>query len=418
MRGAGTPSFSLMEGESVLRRVSATRYLIFVFVFAVATNLIHPVTPMLLQRIGCPDYMFGVAFAMMSFTNFLTCPFWGRMGDRYGYIRIHTVGILGYALGQYIFSTATGTAMVVVGRAVSGCFASANMVCGMAYLARSTQDGKRRTRYMAIYAALNTAGAAGGYLTGGLIGDFSIPLVFILQVASCVFLGLALYALIGEVQTALDKSPLSFGEINPIASILSSAKMITVPMATFLLASFLANFATWGHDNAFNYYLRAQLDFPPSGNGIFKSVVGIIGLVANFTLNMWISARTDMRKSIVVLFGLCSASLVLMVTLPGIPAFLITAVAFYTVNAIYMPIQQSLIVRNDDGSATGALSGIFVASRSLGMVLGPLFSGFAYSVSAELPFIAAAAAFFLAAATSWINQKQYSRLEAARDTAP
>ncbi len=67
MRGAGTPSFSLMEGESVLRRVSATRYLIFVFVFAVATNLIHPVTPMLLQRIGCPDYMFGVAFAMMSF---------------------------------------------------------------------------------------------------------------------------------------------------------------------------------------------------------------------------------------------------------------------------------------------------------------------------------------------------------------
>ncbi len=394
-----------------MRNTSIVRFMAINFFFIAVSNFIHPVTPLLLQRIGCPDYMFGVAFAAMSTTFFLTCPFWGRMGDQYGYIKILSIGIIGYAVGQLIFSTAANSYMVVLGRAVSGMFISATSVCGMAFLSKSTDDAQKRAQYMAIYAAVSAISTAVGFLVGGVVGDGSIEIVFVMQVVGILLSAVLFYFLMGEIQPILDKKKITFVDVNPISSILVASKMITAPMATFLLAAFLTSFATNAHDTSFNYFLRAQLAFPPSGNGIFKSVVGIIGLVANFSINMWIARKTDTRKSIIAVLALCGASLVLMVNLPSVTAFLISAMIFYGFNSIYLPIQQSLIVKNDSGISMGTVAGIFNAARALGMIIGPLVSGFAYATSPKLPFIAAAIAFFAATAISYINYKQYSRLD-------
>ncbi len=69
------------------------------------------------------------------------------------------------------------------------------------------------------------------------------------------------------------------------------------------------------------------------------------------------------------------------------------------------------MIRNDDGASSGAMAGLFNATRSLGMVVGPLFSGFAFSVNPKYPFIGAGVAFFAAAVLCYYNQKQYERLE-------
>ena len=54
-------------------------------------------------------------------------------------------------------------------------------------------------------------------------------------------------------------------------------------MILFLTVVFLTGFASNCHENAFNYFLKAELDFKPVYNGLIKAVIGLIGLIANFS---------------------------------------------------------------------------------------------------------------------------------------
>ena len=47
----------------------------------VVNNLAHPVTPVIIQTLQLPDYMFGAAFAAMAVTNFLFSPLWGKLSQ-------------------------------------------------------------------------------------------------------------------------------------------------------------------------------------------------------------------------------------------------------------------------------------------------------------------------------------------------
>ena len=378
--------------------------------FYLMSNFVHPITPAFLQAINCPDYMFGISFAAMAFFNFLASPFWGKMGDRYGYGRMMGFTTFGYCAGQLIFSIATGPMMVIVGRSVGGFFACSLMVNSMAYITSSVGDNEKRGKYLSIYTALTSVTTALGFLIGGLIGDYNINLVFQIQIVLGVVIGFSMIFLLKDDNTGREQPKFSFREVNPISSIIDSAKIITAPMAVFLLIVFFANFATFAHDQSFNYYLRAQLNFPTSANGIFKSLVGIIGLVANMTINMWIIKKADCRKAITFILALCSVSLAAMVSVSGVPLFIAMAALYYTFSAVFLPVLQVLMVKGDDVSSKGTVAGLFNASKSLGMMIGPMLSGFAYGINPTLPFIGAAVVFALCVVLSIYNRRQYERV--------
>lgn len=399
-----------------MKKTSVSRLLGYYFTLCFISNLVHPITPSFLQSIGSPDSMFGIAFATMAIANFLMAPFWGEFGDRYGYVKGLSVACLGYTCGQLIFSQANGTAMVLIGRFIAGGFLSGHAVSVMAYLASAAEDHQTKAKYMAFFAALTSVGVALGYFLGGFLGDyalqtwFSVRPVFYVQAAG-LFAGVFLiWPWVGELKLNQNQAKLRFSQMNPISSILKSAPLIQGPLLLFLVISFLTSFATNAQDQSFNYFLRAQLKFPPSYNGVFKAVVGMIALTANLTLNLWLSRRTDLRKSIIPVLLLCATALAFLVVVQGNVLFFTAALVFYILNAIYLPMQQGLIVRNTMGSK-GEISGIFNAVKALGMCLGPLFSGLVFAQNPKLPFVAAMIAFLLAGLLSIYNRRQYSRAE-------
>ena len=399
-----------------MKKTSVTRFLGYYFVLCLISNIVHPITPAFLQSIGSPDSMFGIAFATMAIANFLMAPFWGTFGDRYGYVKGLSVACFGYTCGQLVFSQANGPELVLLGRFIAGGFLSGHAVNVMAYLATDAEDNQSKAKYMALFAALTSVGAALGYFIGGFLGDFalnawqSVRPVFYVQ-AIGLFSGIALiWPWVGELQVQRSAEPFRLSQINPLRSIMKSAPLIKGPLALFLLISFLTSFATNAQDQSFNYFLRAQLKFPPSYNGVFKAIVGLIALTANLTLNIWLSRRTDLRKSIIPVLLMCSVSLVFLVVAESQILFFISALVFYIFNAIYLPMQQGLIVRNTSGSK-GEISGLFNAIKALGMCLGPLFSGLVFAQNPKLPFIAALFAFLIAGILSVYNRRQYIQAE-------
>ena len=212
-----------------------------------------------------------------------------------------------------------------------------------------------------------------------------------------------------SLKDSIKKVLLMLKDNNPLSAIKSSKSILTSVMIVFLISVCLANFATICFDNAFNYYLKAEFNFPSTYNGIIKAVVGIVGLIANFTINIWLSRHTDIRKTIIFVFILASIAILIIMQQAQIRTFIIASLVFYLVNAIYLPMQQTLVTINADADNAGMISGMFNSMRSIGQVTGSLMAGFAYGFGSRLPFIFAGIVFFMAAVTALINYIQNQR---------
>ena len=127
-----------------------------------------------------------------------------------------------------------------------------------------------------------------------------------------------------------------------------------------------------GYDNAFNYYIKDVLAFPSSYNGFIKATTGTLGLIANFTLNLWLIRRFAPQNTLLVLFPCCAVSLLIAAQMKSVVPFLGACIVFYFFNSVYLPIQQTMMTQIKTEN-TGLLSGMFNAAKSLGNFVRPAF---------------------------------------------
>lgn len=377
---------------------------------SLSCNMVHPITPAFLTDLKLPDYTFGIAFAAMMTTNFILSPFWGTLSDSVGRLRITRITLIGYAFSQFLFMISGSVSMVLFSRLVSGVFAGGFTVCCTAYLADIT-DRKNRAKYMMYYVAFSSVSASLGYLLGGFIGDYSLQATFISQIVFLVITVLLYQIFLKDftVKTENIQRAELFKAANPFVFFIQAKQIMTAALFVFLITVFLTSFSMTDYDNALNFYIRQVFHFQPSYSGILKAVTGMIGLVANFTINQWLVKHTDGRRSMVMILFICGGTLLVSSQMVGLVPFLVWNTVFYCFNTMYLPIQQALVSEGQQESS-GLLFGIFNSVKSLGSIGGALVAGFAYDIHHNLPFVIAGVLFFVSAALGIVNYRQYKRL--------
>lgn len=393
------------------------RLLVWVIPLEIVTNMAHPFTPKLFTSLHMPDYMFGVSFASMALASFLFAPFWGKTADQKGRARVLSIMSVGYGIGQLFFSWSTTIWVLVPVRFITGFFACANTVCSMSYVTDITTPDNR-TRYMSYLAAAITVSGAVGYLFGGVLGDISIPLAFGVQVVLMLLLGVGIWLFLPESYQAGVDPQASYQPwrilrtANPFRLLSGAGRFLNAAVAVFLLVTFLASFATYAFDQAFNYFIKAELDFPTTYNGVIKAVVGLLGLLINVTVTIWLSRRADPRLSAVGILFLCGVTALATAMITQLSGFLACTVLFYSINAMHLPVLQALATRcGSQANSNGIMAGMFQSSRNLGMMGGALFAGFIYMLGSRLPFVWTGIAFFLSAGLMLLNFFQFRRRE-------
>lgn len=393
------------------------RLLVWVIPLEIVTNMAHPFTPKLFTSLHMPDYMFGVSFASMALASFLFAPFWGKTADQKGRARVLSIMSVGYGIGQLFFSWSTTIWVLVPVRFITGFFACANTVCSMSYVTDITTPDNR-TRYMSYLAAAITVSGAVGYLFGGVLGDISIPLAFGVQVVLMLLLGVGIWLFLPESYQAGVDPQASYQPwrilrtANPFRLLSGAGRFLNAAVAVFLLVTFLASFATYAFDQAFNYFIKAELDFPTTYNGVIKAVVGLLGLLINVTVTIWLSRRTDPRLSAVGILFLCGVTALATAMITQLSGFLACTVLFYSINAMHLPVLQALATRcGSQANSNGIMAGMFQSSRNLGMMGGALFAGFIYMLGSRLPFVWTGIAFFFGAGLMLLNFFQFRRRE-------
>ncbi len=389
-----------------MKKISIYRMFWLIGLYSIFANLAHPITPTFIQDLGLHDYMFGVAFAAMATANFVFSPFWGNLSKNIGSAKIIGLGFIGYGVGQAIFGLSTSEIGIVIGRMFAGVFIAAIMVNQMIYIINNSPI-KDRGRNLAISATILSVIAPMGYLIGGFLGDYSIPLTFILQVAGLVFVGILNWLILDDpkIDGKLDWQQV-VKDSNPIRVVFNARGSITTVLISFLVVATLTSFASTGYEQCFNYFIKDQYGFPPSYNGLLKALVGFIVLISNLSIGLWLIKKTDVNKTLIYVLIVCLFMMIGIIIIDDIVPFIIINVVFFGFNAIYLPMMQTILAKFTETDG-GVVVGLFNSVRSFGMIGGSLFAGFIYTVGPKLSFVSSAVALFISVLFATIFYKQF-----------
>ena len=370
------------------------------FVFNMAANFAHPVTPSIIQTLGLSDYMFGLALASQMFVNFLFSPFWGRLNDYISSRRTLLICGLGYALGQVFFALSRSELQFVLARMFAGAFVGGAYVSFLTYVV-NVSDERGAGRGMAITATVQSVSSSFGYFIGGMLGEINVFLSVWVQAATLGSCAFAFFLLMAddtrESLASLDARSLA-RQCNPFSAFLACRRFMTRMLAVLFVMYGLSNLGYIAFDQCFNYYIRDQFGLSSGYNGVIKAVLGVISLVANSTICMWILRKKDTARYMVGVMLICAVSMAGVILLESLVPFIIANVLFLAFYFISTPLFQSMVAELGRGGDSNLVMGMTNAVKSLGNIFGALFAGFIYEINARLPFVFGFIAFAVASA--------------------
>ena len=349
-------------------------------VFNLAANFAHPVTPTVIQELHLHDYMFGVALAVMLITNFLLSPFWGKINNYISSRLSLLICCLGYGVAQIWFAYATTELMIILARMFAGLFTGGIFVSFLTYIVNKSNP-EDQGKYLTYSATIKSVASAFGYMIGGFLGESSVRLAFLVQAGTLIAVAVAFFMICEPDSTANLKDI-------PAKQLMKEANPFQAFMAfVFLFAiNIFINFGNTGFDQAFNYYLKAQLGLTSSYNGIIKAGVGFVSFIANMSLCIWIIKKTNVKKSMVVLTAFCALAAIGTLISVNIGIFIFFSILVYAGYSVSVPVLQNMVANQADPKQKNLVMGFFNATQSLGSIAGSLTAGFIYSVNAKLPF--------------------------------
>lgn len=367
------------------RKNKSLFFIIFLTMFSsLAFNMAHPVTPMFINKLGLPTFMFGLFFATMSIGNFIGSPLFGTLSDKKGRIKFLILGAIGYGISQLGFGFNTNPFIILIFRFTGGFFVVSYLTTSLAYLTDITTK-ENRTKYITYYAAANTIGGSLGSLLGGVIGNSNFKYTFFLQFILCMILGILAYLLLEEPQKAnssTSSKSYNFKKVN-YSNILNKNLII---MFIVVIAFY---FASTSYNSTINYYIEDVLKLPPTFIGVFLAFVGIVGFIVNLIFTPLLAKHFKEINLFKVITICITLSLILMVISNNVILFLTCAVIFASFATIHIPLHQSIITKLSKENY-GSLMGIFNSSKAVGQVTGSLSAGFIFDLGNKLPFLLSA----------------------------
>ena len=373
-----------------MKKRSVTSLLILALLIQLVLNMAHPVTPVLIRSLGLPSIMFGIFFASMSLGNFFFSPIWGGLSDSKGRIKFLVLGLFGYGVSQLGFGFVSNPFFIVVFRILGGAFVTSYLTVSLAYLTDITTK-ENRLKVMSYYSGATTIGSALGSLLGGVLGNTNYKVTFFWQFILATILSIALYFMLEET---VDKKDI---KANIKLNTLSFSKykgLLNKNLIVIMILIMMFYFSATSYNSSINYYIESILNLPPTFNGVFLSIAGIVGFLANIILTPIIGKKFTKEISFKYITLILSLSMILVGLSKNLVIFFLAIILFVAVSSIYVPIQQN-IVSTLAKENYGTLMGLQNSAKAVGMVIGSLFAGAIFDFGAKLPFIASAIMLFI-----------------------
>lgn len=392
-------------------------FFIIAFIFNMAANFAHPVTPTLIVERNLDSSMFGVALAAMNMMYFLFSPLWGKLCGYMPTKKILLICSIGYACGQILFGMAHTELSVIGGRMFAGIFAGGVYTAMANYIVNlSGTENNTRGKNLTVLATIHSVAGACGFFTGGMLGIISVETVFLTQVAFLSLCGI-LWFLFGTDDTPFKVKPekaLQMKDVNPFSAILSAKSFMTPLLAYICMITAISAIGQNSYEQCFNYYIKDQYGMSSAYNGIFKAVIALLTLFLNTTVSLWLQKKTDINQSFLYVLIACTLLISTVLISSNQILFIFVYIIYSSVMVLRLPLLQMMAASQSDSTTSNSVMGFYQSMNSLGGIFGALFAGLIYSMGPKLPFILAFFAFLISTFIGILYRKKYKEMNAGQ----
>lgn len=355
-------------------------------------SVLFPIIGPLARDLGFSEFQTGFFSAGYALMQFLLAPYWGGRSEVVGRKPVMLLGILGFAVGFYLFGALAwlGYQGIITGmplfllmlgsRLLGGAFSSATLPTAQAYLADITPRAKR-TQNFALLGAAFGLGVIFGPAIGASLAVFGLLVPVFFSATVALFNAVFVWTILPESRKAEDRPALP-----------PKLSWLDLRIWPILLIGLAINLASTGMEQTVSFLYQDRLN--QQGADAAKSVglaLVIFGIVAVFIQGfvvraLKLSPRTllwlGLPISLLGYLGLAVSSNFLWLTLSLVMVGAGGALAGPGVTAA-----QSLAVSDAE---QGSVAGLASSAQALGRMLGPLTATALYGVKLEYPYVLSA----------------------------
>ena len=336
------------------------------FVLMLGLGVLFPVLPFLTRELGISDANAGWLLASYPLASFVASPFWGRFSSARGRKPALVIGLVGYAAGFTLFGLGQNFAQLLAARVLGGLLSAAALPALFAYVADVTTPEKRSSGMGALGAGIGlgvTFGPLIGWLTYAALG---LRAPYFVSGAIGLLNAIVVWLALPESPTA-DARAARDREAAPRVPL----ARIALPLAPFLVCSFLTSTARMAVDTTLGFFAQTTLGATPRGVAGVLFVMGMTSAVVQGGLLRALAGRVSdsalfFAGCVVMTAGLAAfgfAGSWAGVLAAGIPV----AVGF----SLLSPTLAALLSRAAE-DAQGEAQGLNGSATALSRVLAPL----------------------------------------------
>ena len=400
------------------RGLPAVPFVLFnIFLDILGIGLIIPVLPKLVGTLAenaqAQAWWLGAMLIAYGFMQFALAPTLGSLSDKWGRRPILLLGVLGLGVMFFVPAFSDSLTVILLSRVLGGMF-SANIAVAQAYIADVTPKEQRAAAFGKIGACFGV-GFILGPAAGGLIGEYSIRLPFILAGTLAIFNFFYGLFILPESLRIKNPNAVTFARCNPISSLLELGKFkqIGALLVVIALSSFVQSMlhSTWSLFTTFRFH------WSPMDIGLSLVAIGTVtGIIQGKFIKSLLAFFGPKR---LILFGLLNGAAAYLgfgLITVGALAYLIIVLNFLSVavTPTLNGIVSEEVPSADQGRALGAVSALGSLMGVLAPLLGtPLLVHTSHmapgSVLGGLPYIICSGLLLLAALIASLHFRSHPR---------
>ncbi|WP_239613701.1 MFS transporter [Cohnella mopanensis] len=379
---------------SLLLRNRAALLLLMFNLFLVFTGigLVIPVMPKFMAELEISGSIVGLLVAAFSLTQLLFSPLAGRLSDSLGRKPIIVLGMIAFALSEWLFGAAQSTFVLFASRMLGGVGAALIMPAVMAYTADVTSSAER-AKGMGFMNAAITTGFIIGPGIGGYLAEFGIRVPFYAAavagaVAATITAFILPESLSADQRASSNAMPQRKREKNQ--NLLTQLiRSYSEPYFPSLVIVFVMSFGLANYETIYSLFVDHKFGFTPKDIAFIITFGSIAGAVVQVTVFGWLLNRFGERR--VISTCLLMASLFVFLTLfvsSFWMIFAVTFIVFLSIDILRPAVSTQMSIMAEDQQ--GYVAGLNSAFTSLGNIIGPVVAGVLLDVNLNYPYTLAA----------------------------
>lgn len=370
------------------RKALAIIYLT-IFIDLLGVGIIIPILPgLVVDDLGEPEYMVGIAASILPFMQFLFAPFWGSLSDRKGRRPVMMLSIAINAVACITFVFANSISLLIVSRIFTG-IGSANFSTAQAYVSDISKPEDRAKNMGIIGTAFGLGFIFGPSIGAYLKSEMGIEAVGIFTATLCVINLLSVYIFLPESNNFLQRSKHSF--VLVFKQVKEALKLRELKMIFLVNALFIAAFSMMQIGSPLLW--KQKYGFSDKELGYIFSFIGLCSVAVQGGLIGYFVKTIGEKKMLIAGSALMMIGLLTLPFVPEgyfIPYELLAILTIALANGLILPATNALASKIADRDSQGTILGAMQSLASFARTFGPLLSGALYTVFFGLPFIVGA----------------------------